>query len=68
MWTDGARLYAGTLDGVLVFDLRSQKWTHVTAELPSRTVLSITGDEKYIYFGTASGIARIALAYWKPAA
>jgi ligand-binding sensor domain-containing protein len=68
MWTDGARLYAGTLDGVLIFDLHLQKWTHVTEELPSRTVLSITGDEKYIYFGTASGIARIALAYWKPTA
>ena len=65
MWTDGARLYAGTLDGVWIFDLRSQKWTHVTEELPSRTVLSITGDEKYIYFGTASGIARIARDYWR---
>jgi len=65
MWTDGARLYAGTLDGVWIFDLRSQKWTHVTEELPSRTVLSITGDERYIYFGTASGIARIARDYWR---
>jgi ligand-binding sensor domain-containing protein len=64
MWTDGARLYAGTLDGVLIFDLHSQKWTHVTEELPSRTVLSITGDENYVYFGTASGIARVARGYW----
>jgi ligand-binding sensor domain-containing protein len=67
MWTDGARLYAGTLDGVVILDLHSQKWTHVTEELPSRTVLSITGDEKYVYFGTTSGIARVALAYWNPA-
>jgi ligand-binding sensor domain-containing protein len=64
MWTDGSRLYAGTLDGVLIFDLHSQKWTHVTEELPSRTVLSITGDENYVYFGTASGIARVARGYW----
>ncbi len=64
MWTDGARLYAGTLDGVLIFDLHSQKWTRVTEELPSRTVLSITGDENYVYFGTTSGIARVARAYW----
>lgn len=64
MWADGERLYAGTLDGVLIFDLRSQKWTHVTEELPSRTVLSITGDEQYVYFGTTSGIARIARSYW----
>ena len=67
MWTDGTRLYAGTLDGVLIFDLHSQKWTHVREELPSRTVLSITGDEKYVYFGTTSGISRVALAYWTPA-
>jgi ligand-binding sensor domain-containing protein len=64
MWADGERLYAGTLDGVLIFDLHSQKWTHVTEELPSRTVLSITGDEQYVYFGTTSGIARIARSYW----
>jgi ligand-binding sensor domain-containing protein len=65
MWTDGSRLYAGTLDGVWIFDLRSQRWTHVTEELPSRMVLSITGDEQYVYFGTASGIARIARDYWR---
>lgn len=68
MWTDGARLYAGTLNGVLIFDLQSQNWTRVTEELPSRTVLSITGDENYVYFGTSSGIARIARAYWNQAA
>lgn len=59
MWSDGARLYAGTLDGTLVFDLSSQEWTRLTTEMPSRTVLSITGDEKYVYFGTTAGIARI---------
>jgi ligand-binding sensor domain-containing protein len=68
MWTDGVRLYAGTLNGVLIFDLHSQSWTRVTEELPSRTVLSITGDENYVYFGTSSGIARIARAYWNQAA
>ena len=66
MWADGERLYAGTLDGVLIFDLHSQKWTHVTEELPSRTVLSITGDERYVYFGTTSGISRVARTYWNP--
>ncbi len=60
MWTDGARLYAGTLNGVLILDLHSQNWTRVTEELPSRTVLSVTGDENYVYFG----IARIARGYW----
>jgi ligand-binding sensor domain-containing protein len=67
MWTDGARLYAGTLNGVLIFDLHSQNLTRVTEELPSRTILSITGDEGYVYFGTTNGIARIARAYWNQA-
>jgi ligand-binding sensor domain-containing protein len=59
MWSDGSRLYAGTLDGTLVFDLNSQEWTRLSSEMPSRTVLSITGDEKYVYFGTTAGIARM---------
>ena len=59
MWSDGARLYAGTLDGTLVFDLNSQEWTRLSSEMPARTVLSITGDDKYVYFGTTAGIARI---------
>jgi ligand-binding sensor domain-containing protein len=59
MWSDGSRLYAGTLDGTLVFDLNAQAWTRLTGEMPARTVLSITGDENYVYFGTTAGIARI---------
>jgi ligand-binding sensor domain-containing protein len=64
MWSDGARLYIGTLDGALIFDLHSQKWTRLQAELPARTVLSISGDERFVYFGTTSGIARVARSYW----
>jgi outer membrane protein assembly factor BamB len=59
MWSDGSRLYAGTLDGALVFDLNSQAWTRLTGEMPARTVLSITGNGQYVYFGTTAGIARI---------
>jgi len=63
MWSDGKQLYAGTLDGALVFDLQSQKWSRLKSELPARTVLSVTADEKYVYFGTTSGIARIERSY-----
>ena len=59
MWSDGSRLFVGTLDGALVFDLNSQQWIRLSSELPARTVLSITGDEKYVYFGTTAGLARI---------
>jgi ligand-binding sensor domain-containing protein len=64
MWSDGLRLFVGTLDGALVFDPASQRWTRVKSELPSRNVLSIAGSGKHVYFGTTGGIARIELSYW----
>jgi len=64
MWTDGARLYVGTLDGALIFEPAAQQWTTVKSELPSRNVLSIAGDDNYVYFGTTGGIARIERSYW----
>jgi ligand-binding sensor domain-containing protein len=64
MWTDGLRLFVGTLDGAFVFEPSSQQWTRVKSELPSRTVLSITGSDNYVYFGTTGGIARIERSYW----
>jgi ligand-binding sensor domain-containing protein len=63
MWTDGSRLFAGTLDGAFVFEPSSQQWTQVKT-LPSRNVLSVTGNDKYVYFGTTGGIARIERSYW----
>jgi ligand-binding sensor domain-containing protein len=65
MWSDGARLFVGTLDGALIFEPASQKWTKVKSELPSRNVLSITGNDNYVYFGTTGGILRIERSYWK---
>ena len=64
MWSDGLRLYIGTLDGALMVDLNSQQLIRLIREMPARTVLSITGDEKYVYFGTTAGIARIGHRYW----
>ena len=64
MWSDGSRLFVGTLDGALVFEPSSQQWTQVKSELPSRNVLSITGSNGYVYFGTTGGIARIESSYW----
>jgi outer membrane protein assembly factor BamB len=58
MWADDDRLYVGTLDGALVFDLHTQKWARVRDELPSQTVLSVTGRGDQIYFGTTAGLAR----------
>lgn len=63
MWSDNELLFVGTLDGAWVFDLHSQKWTHLKDELPARTVLSVAGDDRYVYFGTTSGVARIEKSY-----
>ncbi|HEY0099539.1 MAG TPA: hypothetical protein VGB76_11370 [Pyrinomonadaceae bacterium] len=63
MWSDGQMLFVGTLGGAWVFNLHTQKWTHLKDELPARTVLSITGDAKYVYFGTTNGIARVEKSY-----
>jgi len=59
MASDGERLYVGALDGAWVLDLRSQRWTRLKDELPSSVVLSVAADEKHVYFGTTSGIARL---------
>ncbi|HWT03791.1 MAG TPA: hypothetical protein VN256_26320 [Pyrinomonadaceae bacterium] len=63
MWGDDELLFVGTLDGAWVFDLRLQKWTHLRDELPARTVLSVAGDDRYVYFGTTSGVARVEKSY-----
>ncbi|HEY0378039.1 MAG TPA: hypothetical protein VGC87_14060 [Pyrinomonadaceae bacterium] len=63
MWSDDRLLFVGTLDGAWVFDLHSQKWTHLKDELPARTVLSVAGDDRYVYFGTTSGVARVEKSY-----
>lgn len=65
MWSDEQRLYVGTLNGAWTFNLQSQKWRHIQDELPSQTVLSVTGDEHHVYFGTTSGIARIEKKYFE---
>ncbi len=65
MFSDGTRLYAGTLEGVKILDLQTQRWQTIKRILPAETVLSITGDGANIYFGTTNGIARIGKNYFE---
>ncbi|HEY0427068.1 MAG TPA: hypothetical protein VGC76_04600 [Pyrinomonadaceae bacterium] len=64
IFSDGERLYVGTLSGVKILDLRTQQWKNVKSVLPSETVTSIAGDDRNIYFGTTGGIARIDKNYF----
>lgn len=52
----GNKLGVGTLDGAWMLDLDSQKWTHLTSELPSLTVLSLAANDEHLYVGTDAGI------------
>ncbi len=65
MMSDGERLYVGTLDGVWILELRSQKWMRLKNELPSSLAISMASDGDYVYFGTTSGIARVGKSYLK---
>ena len=65
MFSDGARLYIGTLAGARILDLRTQEWKTIKQILPSENVMSIAGSEENIYFGTSGGIARIEKSYFE---
>jgi ligand-binding sensor domain-containing protein len=64
LYSDGEKLFAGTLGGARVLDLRTQEWKTVAKALPAETVLSVAGDEKHVYFGTTGGVARIEKSYF----
>jgi ligand-binding sensor domain-containing protein len=64
LYSNGTRLYAGTLSGVKILDLQTQEWKSARDILPSETVMSITGDEKNIYFGTTNGLAIVEKSYF----
>ncbi|MBC7796333.1 MAG: hypothetical protein H7Z37_05645, partial [Pyrinomonadaceae bacterium] len=65
IFSDGTRLYAGTLTGAKILDLQTQEWKTAKNVLPSETVLSVTGDAANVYFGTTNGIARIEKSYFE---
>lgn len=64
MFSNAEKLFVGTLSGAWIFEFESQKWTHLTKVLPSKNVLSITGDSENTYFGTTNGIAKINKRFW----
>jgi ligand-binding sensor domain-containing protein len=60
MLTTSRHVFAGTLDnGLLVYDLASQRWSEVIAGLPSRNVTALAERNGELYVGTENGIVRI---------
>ena len=56
----GRRLYVGTLSsGALVLDIDADRWTRLGAILGSMNVTAIASTDRFVFFGTDNGIARI---------
>ena len=64
MFSDGERLYVGTLAGVKILDLKTQEWKTLKSFLPGETVLAVTGNAENIYFGTMNGVAKVKKDYF----
>lgn len=60
MLVTSGRVYAGTLDrGLYAYDRARDRWTQITAGLPSRNVTALAARGGYIYIGTDNGLVRI---------
>jgi len=63
MLVTAQHVLAGSLtDGLLVYDRATQRWSQVTAGLPSKNVTAFAERDGEIYVGTENGIAHIAEA------
>jgi ligand-binding sensor domain-containing protein len=63
MLATAQHVLAGSLtDGLLVYDRATQRWSQVTAGLPSKNVTAFAERNGEIYVGTENGIAHIAEA------
>jgi ligand-binding sensor domain-containing protein len=55
-----SRVYAGTLGrGLYVYDRASERWTTITAGLPSVNVTAVVAHAGSVYIGTDNGLVRI---------
>jgi len=64
IFADENKLYIGTLAGAKIYNLERQKWANIKNILPSETVMTITGDDENIYFGTTNGIAKVEKSWF----
>jgi ligand-binding sensor domain-containing protein len=64
IYSDGERLYVGTLEGVRVLDLKENRWSNLSDVLPSQAVFGITANAENVYFATTSGILEVNNKYF----
>ncbi|NJM53000.1 MAG: hypothetical protein HC846_06150 [Blastocatellia bacterium] len=63
IFSDGARLFVGTLNGVKVLNLNTNKWFIIKDILPAEAVFAINSDNISHYFATTNGIAKVNKNY-----
>ncbi len=60
MLVTGHHVFAGSLgEGLYVYDRDTDRWSTVTAGLPSENVTALAQDNGYIYIGTDNGLVRV---------
>jgi ligand-binding sensor domain-containing protein len=61
MLVTARHVFAGSLgDGLLAYDRANQRWSRVSAGLPSMNVTAIAEHDGEVYVGTDNGVVRIA--------
>lgn len=64
IFSDGERLFVGTLNGVRVLNLSTNKWSSIKEFLPSEAIFAINENGKTLYFATINGIAKVNKSYF----
>lgn len=64
IFSDGERLFVGTLEGVKVLNFQTNKWLAIKDILPAEAVFAINSDGRNLYFATTNGIAKVDKNYF----
>jgi ligand-binding sensor domain-containing protein len=64
IFSDGERLFVGTLNGIKVLNFQTNKWLTIKDILPAEGVFAINADGKNLYFATTNGIAKAEKSYF----
>jgi ligand-binding sensor domain-containing protein len=60
MLVTDSHVYAGSLgQGLYIYDRSSDRWSNLTAGLPSENVTALARDNGFIYIGTDNGLVRV---------
>jgi len=67
---DGGKVWIGTYEGLFVYDIEKDNWTHyknADPKLPSSRITALTVDEEYLWCATSKGLGRYdkKKGHWK---